>query len=113
MTSNIVVILQTDITAGWNWVKSEAVAAYNFLQPKVAPILSTFEGAVEEGLWGAAAALLTKLGGWTGSLADLETALLNVLSDLGGSLLAAAQKLGSALVQTLLGAVNTQLAAAA
>ena len=65
--------------------------------------------AVEQTLWGAAATLLKQLGGWSGSLADLETIFLNVISRLGGDLLPILEKMGSALIQTLLGVVNVHV----
>ena len=111
--ASIIVILERDIQEGWQFVQTEAVAAYNFLKPKLESILNTGIAAVEQTLWGAAATLLKQLGGWNGSLADLETIFLNVISRLGGDLIPILQKIGSALIQTLLGVVNVHVTPAA
>ena len=69
--------------------------------------LKAFERAVARDLWGAAAALVQRLP-HVASLADLETALLNTLSALRGPLLAAAQALGSAILQSILGLLQAK-----
>jgi hypothetical protein len=106
MTS-LIVLAEDDLAAGWKWVQAEASALYHAVAPLAARTLKAFEQAVVEGLWGAAASLVRRLPA-IASLADLETALLNTLSGLGGAFLAAAEAVGSALLQSILGLLQAQ-----
>lgn len=112
MTS-VIILAEDELAAGWKWVRTEAGALYHAIAPLVADALKRFEQSVIEGLWGAAATLAQRLPRIAG-LADLETALLNTLATLRGAFLAAAQALGSALLQSILGLLQarTRLAGA-
>ena len=101
MTSPII-LAEEELAAGWKWVQAEAGALYRAIAPLVADALKTFDRSIIEGLWGAAAALARRLPQLR-SLAELETALLNTLSGLRGAFLAAAEALGSSVLQSILG----------
>lgn len=106
--TDVLSLAEHEIEAGWRWVQHEAQALFHAVQPMLAEALNTFETAVIETLWGAAAALVKRLGLGLG-LADLETALLNSLGLAGDGLLAAAQGLGSNLLQALLGLLQARV----
>ncbi len=106
MTS-VILLAEAEIAAGWKWVQTEAAALYHAVSPIVESALKAFERSVAQDLWGAAAALVRRLP-HIASLADLETALLNTLSALRGPLLAAAQALGSAILQSILGLLQAK-----
>ena len=110
--TDLIVLAEAEISAGWRWVQTEAAALYHAVSPIIADALKAFEHAVAQALWGAAAALARRLVD-VASLADLETALLNTLSHLGGPLLAAAQALGSAVLQSILGLLQAKARPAA
>ena len=103
----VVTLVEDDLSAGWRWLQAEASALYHAISPLVSSALKAFETSVVQGLWGAAAALARKLP-HVASLAELETALLNTLSALRGPLLAAAQALGSAVLQSILGLLQAK-----
>ena len=110
--TKLIVLVEEDIAAGWRWLQAEASALYRAVSPLVETALKAFETSVVEGLWGAAAALVQRLT-HVGGLADLETALLNTLSALRAPLLAAAQALGSTLLQSILGLLQAKARPAA
>lgn len=101
MTS-LIKLAEHDLAAGWAWVKTEAVAAYEWAKPFVEAPLKAFEAVVAQDFWGAAAAFVKDLVN-VKSLVDLETAFLNTVELLGRQILQAAQALGSSLLQTILG----------
>ena len=117
--TNIITVVEEDIKAGWDWVQKEATDIYNTVSPLVAAPLKVFEQVVVQDLWGAAAAFTAKLipslqaVNLMAGLADLETAFLNTIEHLWPNLLAAAQALGSQLLQIILGLFQTKAAAAA
>jgi hypothetical protein len=112
MTS-IVVILETDLKAGWQWVQTAALDVYSTVSGIVGEAWKTLEAVVVQDLWGAAVSLVRKLLSAVGShtdLADLETAFLNILQTLGGQLYTAAVSLGSTVLQTILGLIQAKAA---
>lgn len=111
MTDPIALALN-EIKAGWTWVKTEAADVYNALKPLVEAPLKLFQQVIVNDLWGAAAAFVQKLM-TAQSLVDLETAFLNTLEHLWPNLLSAAQTLGSALLQSLLGIFQAKILPAA
>ena len=109
---NIITIVEGDLEKGWAWVQSEAVDLYNSISGIIGSALAGFEQVVVQNLWSAAAALVSKLTGSLASgfnLADLETAFLNIIQTVGTNLLAAAQALGSNLLQSILGLLHAKL----
>lgn len=111
--ASFIVILENDIKAGWNWVQTAAADVYHTVSAIASEAWKLVQPQVIADLWGAAATLVRKLlaavGGHT-SLADLETALLNILQTLGHELYAAAVSLGSTVLQALLGMVQAKAA---
>ena len=104
----LIVLVEEDIAAGWRWVQAKASSLYRAVAPIVAGALKAFDTSVVESLWGAAAALVRRLTQAV-SLADLETALLNTLSALRAPLLAAAEALGSTVLQSILGLLQAKV----
>lgn len=109
---NIVTLAEEEISAGWTWVKTEAAALYHAVSPIVADALKAFETSVVQTLWGAAAALVQRLMHIT-SLVDLETALMNTLQLVAGPIAKAAESLGSAVLQSILGLLQARVRSAA
>ena len=111
---NFITIVEDDLAKGWEWVQTAAIDLYHGISPLVTAALTGFESIVNGQLWSAAAALVAKLTGSlaTGfNLADLETAFLNIIQTVGTNLLAAAQALGSNLLQAMLGLLHAKATA--
>ncbi len=102
---NVFQTIEHDLTLAWDWSVREtegaAVAVWNAAKPLFvaveAPALAALKGFIADFLGKA---------GLAGSLADLETALLNELQLAEASLLATAKALGSNLLQVLIGLVK-------
>jgi hypothetical protein len=115
---DLIKLAEEEIAEGWARVKTEAADIYYALQPIVAAPLKAFTSTVISQLWGAVAAFTAKLeqgllAGGSGFLTNLETAFLNTLEHLWPNLLAAAQTLGSTILQSLLGIFVAKSAQAA
>lgn len=110
---NVITLIEEDIVKGWDWLVAEATGIYNDLKSIVETALKAFESMVVNDLWGALSAFAGKIEGGIPSLADAETAFLNVVQLLGKSLLSAAQTLGSTLLQSLLGVLSHKAGTAA
>lgn len=109
--TNIITLVEDDLTQAWQWVQTEALDIYNGISPLISSALKMFESSVVQQLWSAGAALVQKLlAMWPHglNLANLETAFLNTLSALGGNLLPAAISLGSSLLQAFLGLLQAK-----
>ncbi len=109
---DVIDIVEDDLEAAWTWLKGEAVVIYDAISPLWEAPLKAFEGGVVHRLWSAAAALVQKLLTVT-SLADIETAFLNTIQTLGAGLLDAAKALGSVLLQSTLGLLQSKALSAA
>jgi hypothetical protein len=114
MTS-VVVILEQDLSDAWHWVQNEAADVYHTVSGLVAKAWGALEPALVQAIWGAAAALVQKLLGATNAhtaLVDIETAFMNMIQVVSHDAWAAAQALGSAALQTLLGMIQLKMAPA-
>jgi hypothetical protein len=105
---SLITILEDDLKAGWNWLKTEAAALYAWGEPIVAAALKTFEQVVVQDLWGAIASFIQKATTFR-TLADAQQAFLMTIELVSRNVFNAAISLGSNLLQTLLGAVQAHV----
>lgn len=103
-------IIEDKMEEGWQWVQTTATAIYHAVQPLWNSAVQTFETVVIQNLWGAAANFVQQVVamGRNLNLPDLGTAFLMAVEHLGGPLWAAAQTLGSNLLQATLGLLHIQ-----
>lgn len=98
--------VEADIVKDVEWVEGKTETALTDIWNVVKPAFVAFEPTVVSAVLGAVTGFLSTaeqalLNG--GSLADLETALLNDLEAAGSTLLADAKSLGSDILQALIG----------
>lgn len=106
---SLITIIEADIKAGWEWIRTEAAIVYNGVAHLIEPLWKAFGQVVLQDFWGAAAAFVQKLTTLT-NLADMEQAFLMAVEHLGGDLWNALRTLAttawSNLLQSLLGVLN-------
>ncbi len=107
---DLIELAKEEIIKGIDWAKSTATAIWHAIEPMWIAAAQTFEQLVIHDLLGAGAAFVQKLVamGRNLSLPDIESAFLMAVEHFGGPLLAAAQALGSNLLQSSLGLLHIQ-----
>ncbi len=97
--------IEADLSKAWGFIKGVVETAANLVWAEFKPVITAIEPVLYDDLKSFVVQAIEAVG-HGGSLADIETALMNDLQATGGALFGHAQALGSDLIQILIGVIK-------